>query len=55
MGSGGEDLWTDASVIPLNMETTPEILLSHWDNDKSYQETAHQFLEGQRVSVPMIC
>lgn len=29
----------------LNMETTAEIFLSHWDNDKSYQEIAHQFLE----------
>lgn len=28
----------------LNMETTAGILLSHWDNDKSHQENAHQFL-----------
>lgn len=28
----------------LNMETTAEISLSHWDNDKSYEEFAHQFL-----------
>lgn len=44
-GEWGQGLWKDALVIPLNMETTAEILVSHWDNDKSYQEIAHQFPE----------